>query len=530
MILRKPYAFLIKHFKLIHLVMFLLMGILVYQTNILLTFFNDFIASSQNILGTEVIDVLIGGYIYIFPVLITLISIVVFVLMSFKEKPRLYYALNIIGYILLIALYVYASSTIYTMQTELVDERVIRAIRDFLNIIFVFQLYSIFVAVIRSIGLDVKKFDFSQDAQDLNITDKDNEEFEVNVEFDSQTLRRNVKHNIRNLKYYFIENKFFLLAILGILLFSGGLTLYLNLRDKTVKYSMNQAFSPMNYNLVIENAYSTSNNLRLQEVVDEDNSLVVVKFKIKTLNKTEKFIYGKLSLKIGDNKYYHTTNYTSSLTDLGNSYISQVLNNEYQGFLLVYKIPSSLKNESMDLVYTEQIVQGMFRTTTDDKKIPLSITDLDEKKDQVNINRGQNYIIGDGLLSEYELKLNNYEMANSFKIDYNVCVKSNECYSYYEFLQPSISGISDKSLLKLNMDIVVPENGNIKDLATLITKFGVIEYQDDGKTKSANITKVLNTIHNDGNNYFEINRDVMKADQISLVINARNNKYVFKLK
>ena len=95
MILRKPYAFLIKHFKLIHFIMALCMGVLLYQTTILQNFFNEFAGSTQVIVDTDIANVLLGGYIYIFPVLVVIMSLIVLVLMSLKDKPRLYYLLNI---------------------------------------------------------------------------------------------------------------------------------------------------------------------------------------------------------------------------------------------------------------------------------------------------------------------------------------------------------------------------------------------------------------------------------------------------
>ena len=73
MILRKPYGFLIKHFKLIHLIMTIFMGILIYQTNLLLEFFNDFVGSQQAIVGNEVISFLFNNYSYLFSIIIVLI-------------------------------------------------------------------------------------------------------------------------------------------------------------------------------------------------------------------------------------------------------------------------------------------------------------------------------------------------------------------------------------------------------------------------------------------------------------------------
>jgi len=281
MILRKPYAFLIKHFKLIHLIMTICMGFLIYQTNALLEFFNDFINSSQVKIGIDVISSLFNSYSYIFAMAIIVISVIVFVLMSFKDKPRLYYVSIILGFCLLIGLYAYSISTIYKMQDGIVDERIIRAIRDFLNIIFIFQIYGVFISFVRFIGLDVKKFDFSQDVQELNITDNDNEEFEVNVEFDSHTLKRKLRRNYRSLKYYIVENKIILIGILIATISVCGVLVVRMVIKKDIIYTQGQIFSPTNYSVSILDSYLTQKDYRDNLIINKNEMLVVVKLKIK---------------------------------------------------------------------------------------------------------------------------------------------------------------------------------------------------------------------------------------------------------
>lgn len=529
MIFRKPYGFLIKHFKLIHFIMTLFMAFLVYQTNLLLEFFNDFVGSSQGFVGAFTLDSLFNNYSYFFAGIIVIAATVILILMSFKDKPRFYYILTIVGYILLIILYAYSVSTIGIMQESLVDERITRLIRDFLNIIFIFQIYSLFVSFIRSIGLDLKKFDFHEDFQELNITDKDSEEFEVNVEFDTHVLKRKIRRGYRNIKYYYIENKAMLLLVSFVIVLVIGMFVLRGVFNKEAIYKVGQVFSPINYNISITESYLTNNDYRVNNITGENKSLVVVKFKIKTPNKTSKFVFGKLALQIGDNKYYHINNYSSKLIDIGTTYINQTLKDYYQEYLLVYEIPTEQKNDSMVLVYTEQVVEGMFGNTKDDIKIKINPINLDEAHIEENISINQNYIIGTGLLKGYELKVNSFDVNDSFNINYNVCVKTNECYRFYEIVKPPLTGISDKAVLKLSFDLVSPDDANF-NIKTLITQFGNIEYEVNGVLKAFPINKMINTTHNDGNYYFEIRKELLDADKINLVIKARNDVYRFKLK
>ena len=54
MILRKPYAILIKNFKLIHFIMALMMGFLFYKTSSILSFLNDYLSSVATTIIHEV--------------------------------------------------------------------------------------------------------------------------------------------------------------------------------------------------------------------------------------------------------------------------------------------------------------------------------------------------------------------------------------------------------------------------------------------------------------------------------------------
>ena len=55
MILRKPYALLIKNFKLIHIILSLMMIYLFYKTNAILSFLGEYIGSSQIKISSDVL-------------------------------------------------------------------------------------------------------------------------------------------------------------------------------------------------------------------------------------------------------------------------------------------------------------------------------------------------------------------------------------------------------------------------------------------------------------------------------------------
>ena len=77
MILRKPYAFLVKHFKLIHILLTLVIAFLVYRTNIILNFLNEYIASNQTSPIDNLTNTMFNIWMFIFPFIVIVLSLVI---------------------------------------------------------------------------------------------------------------------------------------------------------------------------------------------------------------------------------------------------------------------------------------------------------------------------------------------------------------------------------------------------------------------------------------------------------------------
>ena len=108
MILRKPYAILIKNFKLIHVILSAMMVYLFYRTNSILRFLNEYIGSSQIKIGDTVLDELFGPIFIILVVFIILLTLIIMGLLAFKKKPIKFYIYNIAVYIFSTVVYIIA--------------------------------------------------------------------------------------------------------------------------------------------------------------------------------------------------------------------------------------------------------------------------------------------------------------------------------------------------------------------------------------------------------------------------------------
>lgn len=359
MILRKPYAFLIKYFKLIHLILCASIAFLTYQANFLLDFFKDYIGGNiKEVIASEYIN----SSIYVFASIIIVLSIVIYFLMKYKQKPRFLYITNVIVIILSMVCFTYLYGNIKTLEIGSLEAKVIRLLRDISR----FNFWALFIillpSLVRALGFDIKKFNFSKDLEGLKLEAKDSEEVEVNLDLGSDRIKRGGRAWLRELKYYYIENKFFINIILGVIIII--LIMIFPFNKFVVHRTKNQGelITTKNFNFKINDSY-----LSEKQRTSKNNEYLIVKFSVKGKYKKYSLKTDSFVLKVDDKEYIPSLKYYLYFTDVGKGYQRQELNTEnYTDYLLIYNI-SSPKPDSK---YTIEYI-------LEDEKIKLSPKSLD---------------------------------------------------------------------------------------------------------------------------------------------------------
>ena len=100
MILKKPYAFLIKHFKIIHLILLVITSYIAYRFNKILDFFSSYNKSSI-LVPENAAHNYISFILFIAIIIVIIFGIIMYRLMKKKHKPSSFYLATIIYYILL---------------------------------------------------------------------------------------------------------------------------------------------------------------------------------------------------------------------------------------------------------------------------------------------------------------------------------------------------------------------------------------------------------------------------------------------
>lgn len=352
MILRKPYAFLIRHFKLIHLFISLLLVYLISCTNNILKFFKSYSINS-------LIEVDSSSYINFFTYfsIIILLSLVIaiIVLLKKKQKPILFYILTIVGYLILFMGFVYISSIINTLEIKFLERKEINFARDITRFMFIGQFIFLIPYIIRTLGFDIKKFDFKKDLQELDIQVDDNEEFELTIGVDTNKIEQKTRRRVREFKYYYIENKLYINVILIVV----GTIIGFNLIGKivgniNVSYKEGSEFKLDNfYTLTINDTYITNKDLNGKDMTVEDETYLIVKFTVKSMyNGNFTLEPNKFLVKIKDSVYNPDKRYYNSFKNYGIGYKNQKISfNDNKSYILVYVIPKKYADKRMKLEY-----------------------------------------------------------------------------------------------------------------------------------------------------------------------------------
>lgn len=533
MILRKPYAFFIKHFKLIHMILALLMLYTIYRTERVLEFFNEYAMNVINVAGQDLISSLLYGFYAFVPILIILFTLIILAVMIVKKKPTVFYIVNILIFIFTFVIIQVANNTLYNMQQTLLDVRTIRLVRDLISVSFILQIVSFIITLIRATGFDVKKFGFRQDLKELEIDETDREEFEVQLSIDSNKTKRNLRKFSRKIKYTYLENKKTILVVSVIAIISvAGIVVY-NILNRKVILKENEYFYGNHFTLNIERSYLTNTDYR-NRVIDKDYVYVILNVKIKNNTTTPSSVdVATMKLLIDNYIYTPTIENKDSFIEFGNIYQGEDITNDYENKTLLYKIPVELKDKDMIFSFVDKNIiekNGLLKRTEIALKPYNLMTDSDIKENNIN----DTLTFEDSIIDGASFVITSVDIQKEYKIAYNFCVK-NDCIESFEYVKPSINSNYDKVLLKLTgkldkKDYII---NDVHDLYDFIEDFGTLKYVIDGKehTQPIKIKQILPKNVKQANTYYiEVVDDVMEAESMSITLQIRNKTYKYLLK
>lgn len=521
MILRKPYVFFIKVFKPIHILVATSIIYLIYLSNKILVFFNNYMYSNENVVGTVIQEKLITSAIYIIPFFIILVSLVFLGIMFNKKKPILFYVINIFIYLVIMIINMYLSTFLVSMEEAIVSIKIVKLSHDLILLNMIFQIFSFALFFIRGLGINFKKFNFDSDITKFNISDYDKEEIELSLNIDLDMVKNNRRRKRRYSKYIYKENKFLIntsIIIISIVIILISLILYFSKKEENkegISYSMG------NFNLRVNKTMLLDNGINNEKITD--NYLVVTDVALQTNLKSISLFLKDFSLEIGEAIFHPQTKHSNKLIDIGNVYDQQILTSDFNNYIFIFEIPKKYIESDLLFVYNNQGIKT--RITLNPKNyVSAKIMQSSNIREKINFEDS---------LGNISFVINNYELKNKFLIKYNYCIKDDDCILSKEYITPNINQNFDKHVLKLNVDYLDESKLNIKTFYEFFSKFGAIEYKigDALYVQKSNFEELKSKkIDNQNNVYIGVDSNISNADSINLVFNIRDAKYTYALK
>lgn len=507
MILKKPYAFLIKNFKLIHILLTGLYIYLAFYVSSISNFYIGFIEGSKRKL--DAISY-ISNTPYIVIILSLIICLILFILMNYKKKPKLLYLILSLLYIVVFGIIFITTNGLNIIYNNILETKTLLFYSDLLRIIILFQYGSIVMTTVRAIGFDIKKFNFREDIHELDIDITDDEEVELVMGVNKHKLTQRINRRKRELKYYFAENKIFILLTIGILIFLSISTITIDKKVVNKIYKQNETFSSDNFNIKITDSYITNKSYN-GNTLSTENIFVVVNLEITPKKTSTSLNTSNLILKTNNNSYTITKKYYNYFKDIGVGYKDQNINSAKK-YIFVYQISKEEIDEDKHVIYTG---------STNELKVNLSPKNLDINNENKEYKLTENIDFTDSTISSSNFQINKYEINNKFTYNYTFTINDKEHTSNKYITSP------DNTILYLELTSSFSMNTTNYDF---IKDYGSIKYSINNTEYT---TKKLADKTPGGYEkgiYLEVDKNMENAENIWIELNVRNIKYKYILK
>ncbi len=516
MIIRKPYAFLIKNFKKIHIFLLLLSLFVAYKLFDVASFVGEFMSFGIYDAYSNPIGIHISFLVSFALLLLVAGTFALLMLLRYKKKPWKIYLIPLVEYFVLFFVLRMIKSFFlgYTNDIETTD---LRMSRDLLMIFLIAQLPAIGIYVMRVFGLDIQKFNFNSDKEFLELSEADREEIEISINVDKNSFKRLYRKFIRNMNYFYLEHKGICRIAIVLVIVIIGFNSYKVLFVKNKSYSEGQLYSANGYSIVINNSYFTNKDYN-GNVISSKSNFVILDLTLKNHAAPRKVNVENFHIKNGNTDYVTTRNtYSKEFSDLGETYdsVTELKRDEELNLIIVYKVDKELNKDNFVLYYQE------FNNEETLRKIKLNVKDLRTIEEVPLLKLGD------------DVEIDIHKNKDTVSFDYY------EVVDYIEYVTKScnVSGCTtsvgelqaDETFKIMRIEFA-SEEYDAKNMIDFLTKYGKIVYKDSGgKSKTLKYENPIQSKYNGKTIFMRVPNDFVEASEVEFVFTVRNKKYSYKL-
>ena len=522
MVIRKPYAFLIRNFKKIHIALLVLSLYIYYKVLRTNSFVGEFVALGSYDPNIDPVNHYVTTLLLIAILLSFIGNILLILLLRHKQKPWKLYLLPAIEYGLLFFVLIWARSffNLYDGSQTGMD---IRLIRDVILISMLGQFPIVIIYSMRILGVDLQKFNFKMDEEYLEMDKEDRAELEINFNIDYHMFIRLYNKTIRYLKYFYFEHKRICntIAIIIAIILLRKIIIFIFITNKS--YKEGEVYNANGYTIVIKNSYYTDKD-KMGNLIEKDKAFVVVDLSITNNWGERELNLNNFHIVKGiDNYTQVSTTHATDFEDLGKTVdsIQTIKRDETINTILIYKIKKDKRVRTNKYVLFYQEINGGSNTYL--RKIKLKIKDISQ------LNAVKEYKVDDKMV----IKTSVVDEAIAFdegeiysNLDYSIqkCKVANECYMEIKNLEPD----------EANKYVKIPFSSKEfdgKELVDFSTNYGKIIYKDSkGKDREIAFKSAVPRKYYGKYLYIKLDNKILdKNKNIKLKYVVRNNQYLITI-
>ena len=533
MVIKKPYAFLIKHFRLIHGLLFVLLLYLTIKSVSIYTFFNNYASTHTYLNQLNLASNYVGPLMYVTVLAAVLVLLVIFFILSVKEKSNRIYLAGILYYIILFVFFIYIHSVFKGLEEDVLDIETVRFFRDISLIALIPQVIFLFIMIGRTLGFNIKQFEFKKDLEEMEIDVSDNEEVEVTLGSDTYKIARSFRKFRRLAKYFIIENKLFVITVSSILIFALSIFVYTRINIYKEAHGSGENIQVKGLLYKVKESYITAadvNNI----IVNDNYSYLLININV-TNNTSMDYPLNRdtFRLKIKNDLLSPEYGISNRFYDIGNVFEpTQLKGDESKDYLVIFKLKNEYITSSEFLFRIKNIVVNR-NNTTYYEDIIVKPVNLDKPVDKEAKKLPQKINFSDTILKKSTLEINSFEIADKFKEPFKYTLDNKIKDGTFSIIpnendRGSVTIIRFKGRLILDDSIYL--NSVIKEPSDLYALYGMIEYRYQGEYKKAKLVKLDVDFNKQTNSYLTVTNEIKEANKINLVLLVRGVKYTFNLK
>ncbi|MBQ4583311.1 MAG: hypothetical protein IJA94_00190 [Bacilli bacterium] len=535
MIFKKPYAFLIKNFKKIHLILVVFMGFLLYKSYNIFSFFSDAINNNYSFsVSYDIGAYYINGLMYLILLFILSILIAIYYLLHHKNKPRKFYSLAIIYYVILLVFLAFMSGVFKDLFEISIESKTIRAYRDISLIAILPQLGFIIYSFVTVIGFNIKKFNFGEDLKEFEISADDDEEFEINVGFEGYKTKRTIRKTLRELRYYVLENKFIISCIGITLAVFLGLSL-ISVLGKRNNNLENNAYA-INNNFSIKVMDSIISNLKHNgDAIENGKYYLAVKLEITNIASNKVSLdYSNYRLVTNERKITPNLQASHYFFDYALPYVGDKLRiDEKRIITLVYEINQNEIDKNSILKIYKGTINKNNKLVDDYNEVKLKPSKQLEKGDAKIVGVNEELVFTNSNVGDTKFTLKSYEYVNKYTYAYDVCYNE-QCSTKKDIVTVDYVNIKrDAILMVIDYEFLFDETTSYfkynSALNGFINNFMKVKYVIDGEIRYSTVMDRTPAKVND-KLILQLDKDVSLAEEVQAIFTIRNKNFIIKIK